>query len=97
MTREEIIERLRALEIDASPRDWAMGKTVVVPLGTPAHDRGIRLWPGVLYLRPEQGGHWQFCVLDQVQPEPPESLDELDALVRQVAKIHAEWATRTTP
>jgi hypothetical protein len=98
MTREEIIERLRALGIDDRPRDWSMGETVEVFLGiwTEGTGGGPGGWPGGIYLYPdrEMTGRWCLYDLQRVERDPHAIWGDIESLVRDVAKIHSEWADR---
>lgn len=55
-THAEAIEVLLRAGIPASRRDWALGDTVVVPLGHPSTTNGITVHPSVAWLVPAAPG-----------------------------------------
>ncbi len=56
MTRDEGVTWLKARGLDASARDWGMGATIVIPLGSPTSHNGIKVWPRMACLYPSESG-----------------------------------------
>jgi hypothetical protein len=60
----DAIEFLRAHGIEATRRVWALGDTVVVPLGPPSRDRhGMVVDPRLSWLVPRDEGSWDVLQL----------------------------------
>ena len=58
-THSEAIELLRAAGVPASRREWALGDTIVVPLGHPTLREGVTVHPSVAWLVPSEGS-WRL-------------------------------------
>ena len=62
MTREQAVEKLRALGHDAKIRDWSLGSTIWIPVGksiSTSHD--VMSYRGVIYLHPKaDSDKWQM-------------------------------------
>jgi hypothetical protein len=67
-TRAEAIAFLRAAGLGASPRDWSLGESIVVPAGTRSEHRGIELHSRVLYIHPS-GADWIVSELSTTSRE----------------------------
>ena len=59
MDREEAIKWLRSQGVNASKRDWALGASIVIPVG-PEESSGITVYRNVFYLYPRPDGSWEF-------------------------------------
>jgi hypothetical protein len=46
--------------VPASRREWAMGDTIVVPLGHPSTEHGVITYPAVAWLVPRPDRSWDF-------------------------------------
>ena len=60
MDREEAIKWLRSQGVNASKRDWALGASIVIPVGPPQESSGIPVYRNVFYLYPGPNGSWEF-------------------------------------
>ena len=60
MDREEAIKWLRSQGVNASKRDWALGASIVIPVGAPRESSGITIYRNVCYLYPGPNGSWEF-------------------------------------
>jgi hypothetical protein len=60
MTREEAIEWLRTMGVEAWKRDWSIGASIGIPVGEPRGGGGITCWDNILYLYPDREveGSW---------------------------------------
>lgn len=75
--RAEGIEYLRSLGHDARARDWGMGATILIPLGEEDNSSSVSVWPGMLYIYPEDdcGAAWYVTDCNYVD-RAYESLEE---------------------
>lgn len=60
MNRDEAIAWLQSVGKNASARDWALGETIAIPMGTPDTVGEITVYPGILYVRPLGDGRWEL-------------------------------------
>jgi len=84
--REEAIKWLRSQGVNASKRDWALGASIVIPVGSPQESSGITVYPNVFYLYPGPDGSWEFlnCADDSASRYPDLELAvraALDAII----------------
>jgi hypothetical protein len=56
----EAIEWLRSRGVNASKRNWALGASILTPVGPPQESGGITVYPNVFYLYPGPDGSWEF-------------------------------------
>jgi len=59
-THDDAIAALLKHGIAASRREWALGDTVVVPLGHPSTTHGITVYPTVAWLVPSHEHSWKL-------------------------------------
>src|SRR5262249_4203217 len=63
--REEAIEWLRSRGVNASKRDWALGASIVIPVGPPSQESSdITVYRGLFYLYPGTDGSWELLNCD---------------------------------
>jgi hypothetical protein len=62
--REEAIKWLRSQGVNASKRDWALGASIVIPVGPSQDIRGITVYRNVFYLYPGPKGSWELLNCD---------------------------------
>ena len=60
MDREEAIKWLRSQGVNASKRDWALGASIVIPVGPPQESSGITVFRNAFYLYPGPDESWEF-------------------------------------
>jgi hypothetical protein len=78
MTRGDAIAWLRSMGRDARARDWALGKTIVIPIGEPEGE--IEVYPGAVYLYPAEDGTWRLRDFGVVEAAES-SYDDLEAAI----------------
>jgi hypothetical protein len=60
LDRDEAIKWLRSQGVNASRRDWALGASIVIPVGLPQESSDITVYRNVCYLYPWPDGSWEF-------------------------------------
>lgn len=71
MDRDEAIQWLRSMGVDASKRDWSLGQGIFIPASPPRESSGITCYDSVFYLYPHPAadGSWVFLRLADSQSE----------------------------
>lgn len=79
-THSDAIALLVESGFPATRREWAMGDTIVVPLGHPSTKNGLTTYPAVSWLVPKSNESWDFVQVSSV--ERTRSFRDLDSACR---------------
>ena len=84
MTREQAIAALTAQGLDATPRDWNFGETIVIMSGHIKEANGMKWYAHSVYLYPHDG---RWHVLEHGVPDPSATYDSLELAVADIHRF----------